>query len=271
METRHFGFGSFPGIRVLAAAAVLSLFIIAFVQGYSKISKGGVLSARNAPLASPGVAQTPSGSIDWQTQLTTDTVSALDPDGISNIGENVMGALLGSYATLAENGSYTSEEGKKVAEDIAASLKARVSYKAYGTADLKTDADTSYERMLAYRGDLRIALEPLLENPGYELSIFANYIESRDSAYLDQLKGTSKNYRAAIANAALLSVPEDAASRHAEILNALSEFVSVVERLTEHADDPFASAALLRTYNESEANLVVSFNKLAEYYRSKKS
>lgn len=284
METRSFKLERFLRIKVVAALSVVALVVIAFAQGYSKISQGGrILSAVNAPVGAFTVARTPYGSVNWQAPLETSSpltgqapesadgsgVMEEDKDGISNIADNVMGALVGSYVTLAENGSYTPEEGEKIAEDIAASLKASVSYPIYSQIDIKTDTDTSYERMLTYRNDLRIALEPLLKNPGYELSLFANYIESRDARYLEQLRETATNYRLAIESAGNVVVPEDAASQHVGILNALSEFGAIVGRLSKHADDAFASAALLRTYNDSEANLVISFDSLASYYKSK--
>lgn len=262
-------------IKVAATLSVVALVVVAFLQGYAKISEGGrLLSAENTTVGASSVARTPYGSINWQAPLPDDSADAPsaagaseDADGISNIAENVMGALLGSYATLAESGSYTPEEGEKIAEDIANSLKASVSYPVYSQSDLKTDTDISYERMLAYRSDLRIALEPLLKNPGYELGLFANYIETRDKSYTDQLRTTAENYRTAIGNVANVVVPEDAVSEHVGILNALSEFASVVERMTRHADDPFASAALLRTYNETESRLFTSFDALATYAR----
>ena len=250
------------------------LVVIAFAQGYSKISQGGyTLSAVNVPVSASNVTRTPYGSINWQTPLPEETSgesgNEADPDGIGNIADNVVGTLVGSYVTLAESGSYTPEEGEKIAEDIATSLKASVSYPTYRAADLKTDTDTSYDRMLDYRNDLRAALEPLLGNPGYELNIFANYIETRDKNYTDQLKATAQNYRVATENSAKVVVPEDALSYHVGILNALSEFGVIVERLSQHADDAFASAALLRTYQSSEAHMMVSFNSLAMYYTSK--
>lgn len=260
-----------------AALAVVTLVIVAFMQGYKTISQSGrFVSATNAKVNTSDVARTPYGSINWQTtpaDIIGSSTAALvpDKDGISNIAENVVGALVGSYATLAESGSYTPEKGEKIAEDIAASLKASVSYSIYSADDLTIDADTSYERMLAYRNDLRIALEPLLKNPRYELELFATYIETHDARYLERLKETAANYRLAIENAANVAVPEDAVSQHVGILNALSEFGTIVERLSQHADDAFASAALLRTYNQSEANLVSSFNTLAEYYKNKQS
>jgi hypothetical protein len=56
VETRHIQLESFLGIKLLAAAAVLALIVVAFAQGYSKISKGSILSARNTPLAPTGIA-----------------------------------------------------------------------------------------------------------------------------------------------------------------------------------------------------------------------
>ncbi|MBI4133232.1 hypothetical protein HY478_01315, partial [Candidatus Uhrbacteria bacterium] len=129
----------------------------------------------------------------------------------------------------------------------------------------------SYDRMLAYRSNLRVALEPLLKNPGYELSLFATYVETRDSKYIDLLKTASKNYREAVSNAAKVVVPRDAVSAHVGILNALSEFGATVETMANHGDDAFASAALLQTYTKNEARLFASFESLASYYRNKKS
>ena len=57
--------------------------------------------------------------------------------------------------------------------------------------------------------------------------------------------------------------------RHIAILNAMQEFAATLDALAAHADDPLASVALLRTYNESESAVLYSFNDLGTYYRSK--
>ena len=196
---------------------------------------------------------------------------AKDKDGLSNIAGNVTGVLLESYATLAESGEYTSDAGERIAGDVAESLRARVSYKTYGAGDVTTISDTSYDRMLTYRGDMQVALGPLLKNTEYELNIFARYIESGDADNLAQLQRTAENYRAATEQAAKLTVPADALPHHVAILNALSEFAATLDGLTEHADDPFASVALLRTYNSAEQNVYLSFDALARYARNKQS
>lgn len=277
METRLVQIERFSLIQAAAALSVVALIGVALWQTYSTfVQKRPFLSASGTPSSVGELARTPYGGVNWQAPVpgaeanpSSEAYASEDKDGLSNIAENVVGALVGSYTALAETGSYTPAEGEKIAGDIAESLHASVSYKTYSTADLKTDADTSYERMLAYRASLREALEPLLGNPGYELGIFANYIESHDATYLEQLRTTAQNYREAVEKAAAVVVPVDAAPQHVGILNALSEFGATIERLSAHADDAFASAALLRTYQNSEARMMVSFNSLATYYTSK--
>ena len=276
MEGRAVRSVAFSRMMTLAVMAVVALVGTGGWQTYKALAHDErTLHATNSSQEASAQASTPFGSVNWQAAsadaFIKETGSANDPDGISNIGDNVVNALVGSYTALVDAGVYTPEEGEWVAQDIADSLRASVSYKTYTRSDIATDADTSYERMLTYRNDLRIALEPLLSNPGYELNLFANYIESKDTSYLEQLAGAVENYRAAIENAAAVVVPEDALSYHVGILNALSEFSAVLSRLPQHADDAFATAALLRTYQSSEAGLMTSFNALAEYYRNKQS
>ena len=182
MEERANQSVAFSHIGILAAFSLVALIGVVAWQVGQLFLKGEVVSATNgATSALSERAATPYGSINWQAPLVDEEGDSLvadgeasDPDGIGNIAENIAGALIGSYVALADTGSYTPEEGEKIAGSIAESLRASVSYKSYTAADLKTDTDTSYERMLTYRNDLRIALEPLLGNPGYELSIFAN-------------------------------------------------------------------------------------------------
>ena len=262
----------------LAALSVAVLVGIGLWQGWQVIGKGNYVSATNPSAPLPERAATPWENFNWQAPLETTFLtgqapsggtSSSDRDGLSNIEGNVVEALLGSYAALAEAGLYAPEDGEKLAEDIGTALRANVSYPIYSAADLKTDADTSYDRMLEYRASLRVALEPLLENPGYELGLFATYIESRDPTYMDKLRRAAENYRAAVGSAADVVVPKDAVAYHLGILNALSQFGATVEAMAEHADDAFAAAALLATYDTSERELMTSFDELATYQKNK--
>src|SRR3989344_8864790 len=231
MEERAESSVGFSHMATLAALSAIVLLGVSTWHIYQVFARGNPVNATNAVDSSAQArASTPYGSVNWQAPpedasgvLAGDEPTAGDPDGISNIEGNVARALLNSYVMLNEAGIYTPEDGEKIAEDIAASLRASVSFKTYSASDIKTDPNVSYDRMLAYRNDLRIALEPLLGNPGYELGLFANYIESKDATYTDRLKAASENYRKAVALAAAVTAPVDAAKEHVDISTALSE------------------------------------------------
>lgn len=278
METQRTTLEGFSAIKVLAALSLLALLWLGSSRAYQAIVKKSTVSAQNSGGAGSLATQasTPFKSVDWQAPVpggergpSSIAFAGEDKDGISNIAGNVVRTVLGSYEALVESGDYSPEKAESIAQEIGENLRANVSFTTYKAADLKIESDTSYTRMLTYRNDLRIALEPLLKNSAYELSMFANYVESKDEKYLEELKRTVENYREAIAKTAQVVVPNDALEYHLSILNALSQFSETIDRMAKHADDPFASAALLGTYSGSETNLLSSFNSLALYYKSK--
>lgn len=198
---------------------------------------------------------------------TADTSTSTDP--IAMIGPMVTAQLVGQYAGLQDQGTYSSTTAALAASNIAANLRAAISYKTFVLADLKTDPDTSYARMLKYRSDLRVAFEPLLKNSSNELDLFAKYEETSDATYLADLKSAVANYSASIALTAAMTVPRDAVNYHLDVLNSLSEFQATISALSDHGSDALASAALLRTYNKAEADVYYSFNALGSYYSQK--
>jgi len=226
----------------------------------------------NTKVSNTGSTALSDSYFNWQrapeSSLTSGTsANTSDPDGISYIEDNVLGTLVSSYVTMKDSGTYTSSSGEQVAEIIAADLRANISYRTYSQADIETVSDTSLSRTLLYRNDLRIALEPLLENTDYELEVFAYYLDTNDATYLDKLSRMSENYRTATENSLGVVVPSDAVAYHVDILNALSEFEATLAQMTKHADDPYAAAALLRTFNTAEIHMLTSFNALAGYFR----
>ena len=123
--------------------------------------------------------------------------------------------------------------------------------------------------MLQYRSDLRTAFAPLLKNTTPEYEIFAQYADTKDVSYLTKLKSIALDYRTAASSTALVVVPRDAVSYHVAILNAMEEFAATLDALATHANDPFASVALLRSYDQAESDMLTSFNALTTYYKSK--
>ncbi len=220
----------------------------------------------------PAPEQTP----EWQQQalllgLTseTDANAATSTDHLSMIGPMIMGELIGSYNAVRANGDYTKDDLRRAAEKIAPYVKAAVSYEAFQNSDFVTTADASTERVRVYRDELQKVLEPLASIPGAEYEIYGRYVETSDEKYLTQLKDAADTYRSVAQNASMIPIPSDAVNYHREVLNSLRAFSSVLDGLADHADDPYASIALLRTYNEKEKEIYDSYNRMRSYYAKK--
>lgn len=260
----------------MTVAATLSILALVGVSAWKVMSLTRA-DAVAAPIAVEDAAPgDESIGAEWQQELTLlglsdehDPNATSTGDTIDMIGPVVMAQLIGSYAGLQEDGTYSPAAALSVADDIAGNVRATVSYKTYSLADLTTDNDTSHARMLEYRSDLRDALDPLLKNAEAEFAVYARYVETSDPAYLDELSMMATNYRAAAEATASVAVPRDAVNYHLAILHAMQQFASVLDSLATHADDPLASVALLRSYNTAEKAMFTSFNNLSAYYGQK--
>ena len=261
----------FSTIRITATLCIVGLV------GVIAWQIDAAFQSKNAPIASavvpPANSEPAVPSVDWQKSpgISAATSSSTDPDGLSNIGQNVVSTLTNSYTALSGAGEYSPAVGAQIATDVASTLQANVSYQKFSPTDIKTDADISLARMLAYRADMRVATAPLLKNKEAEYIIFARYLDTHDASNLVALKKVAQNYRNAITLGAKVVVPADAVQYHVAILNSLSEFAATLDAMSNFADDPFASAALLRTYDTAERDVLVSFNAAATYYKQKVS
>ncbi len=256
---REYGFAP---IVITAAISVAALLAVVGWEIRRVAHEKQSVSSFVATYAGESTSQEDAPSFGSETEATS-------TDVVSLIGPAVINQLLETYVGMQEDGSYTAQDAQKAAEDFASALKAPVEYLAYQTSDIRTDPDTSYARMLAYRSDLRESLAPLLDNTRPEYEVFALYVQTKDAAYLTQLDDIAKRYHDAQSATASVIAPRDAVPYHVAILNAMGKFAATLHSMSAHADDPFATVALLRSYNEAETDILASFNALTAYYKSK--
>ena len=253
------------GVSRIAVVAALSL--IAFVGAFAwQIFRTDESAISTSPSNYARSADETEYFID-NTLLDSATSSA--EDAAESMGDTALGGLIGSYIAMKQMGTYTDEQGKRVAEAIAEGLRADIPFTEISGKDIRTVSDTSYASVLSYRADLRAALAPLLENQEAEFVTFARYIETGDRSNLDELSASAQRYRKAAANAAAIAVPKDAASYHVDAVNALLSFAATLDSIVQNADDPMATLAFLRAYNDSAAAVLTSFNSLAAYQKRK--
>ncbi|KKW17456.1 MAG: hypothetical protein UY58_C0003G0033 [Candidatus Magasanikbacteria bacterium GW2011_GWA2_50_22] len=192
-----------------------------------------------------------------------------DPNNFSNVQYDVFGQLLGAYVELKNSGTYTEGKGVDLANRIAETTMAPVAYAEITRDKIKTDADVSRERVIAYRSDLQTALAQLLLNTESELGIFNRYAQTQDKHHLETLREVAGRYHKTVSLLSAMTVPKDALDYHLGITNSLLEFATTLDAMMRNADDPMATLALLRTYNMAEENVYASFNSLASYEKRK--
>ena len=138
-------------------------------------------------------------------------------------------------------------------------------------SDISIDADTSRERVLRYRADMREGTAPLISDAPPEIELFAEFLETGNREKLRALETAAARYEQAAENLGAIQVPEDAAQYHVRAVNALKDYGNTLQRLVLFSEQPLPALALLRTYNEAERELLFAFDVLAQYYVRKSS
>jgi hypothetical protein len=265
-------FGGFSPIAVTAlfSALILGSVIVAETVALLRPQATPVAADETPATSTPVVA-----ADDLQQLLllglatSTDASATSTNDHLSIIGPMVSAEIIGSYEALVESGSYTKEDLRNAGAQIAANMKAAVTYEAFRNTDFKTDPDVSVERVRTYRDDLQRTLAPLSAIPGAEYEIYAQYVQTNDPKYLMELKDAANTYRTVANAAAALTIPRDSIDYHRDLLNSLRAFAPVLDGLVDYSTDQFASLALLRTYNEKEQGIYNAFNRMRSYYGKK--
>lgn len=212
------------------------------------------------------------GTPDWQDELfasgvtvSTSTAPSNEDDPVTRMSDSVAGALYGGYLSLKQQGSYTASRGEELANSIAANIRAPLLAKPLTVEEIKT-RDNSASAALAYRTEMRTALAPMMTDDPPELDYYAQYVSTKDASWLTKLSAAAQRYRAAHDNMLAVAAPEAAVPEHLRALNALTAYAETLDRLAQFAPDTFAALALLKTMNETEEEMLASFDALAQYY-----
>lgn len=267
------------GASPIAIAAALSVAILVAALG-SEL--GTRMRAKPAPQAQepsqarqyvPVADADGNGVPDWQEELfgtstpSTSASSTEEADPVENIGGALMQSLVSGYLSLKDYDQYTPERGELLAERLAAQVKAPTVFTPHTESELTLVADTGEAQVLRYRADMRAALAPMVDlSAEPEFSLYARYVATNDTSWLDKLAETAARYRAAETAVLQVTVPASAKDLHLRAVNALGKYTETLERLVRFADDPIASLALLRTYNEDEREFLLAFDALAKFY-----
>jgi hypothetical protein len=215
------------------------------------------------------------GTPDWQDELartgfsisTSTATSTPDDDPVAAMGSRLLNSLLSGYDSLQQLDSYTPAQGEELVGALTSNFKAPGVTVMHTKSELTLDSGSSQERIMTYRSDMRMAMFELVDLTAEpEFSLFAYFVQTNDRKWLEELSKAAQRYRIAEQNLMKVSVPESAADVHLRAVNAIAVYAQTLERLVRFANDPLASMALLRTYNESEREYLLAFDALAKFY-----
>ena len=263
-------------ILVSAALSIAGLIAVAGLQVGERFQQNTIASPGELEPVEPRdyIAvkdDNGNGIPDWQDELralgvaVATSTDATTTDPVEKMADSVAGALYGGYLSLKQSGSYSRAEGEDLAFNVAANIRAPLLAEPLTVDDVKT-RDNSSAAALSYRAEMRTALAPMMTEDPPELEFYAQYIQTKDASWLTKLSDAASRYRAARNNMLAVPAPKAAVPEHLRALNALSAYAETLERLARFAPDTFAALALLKTMNETEEEMLASFDALAQYY-----
>lgn len=287
----------------LRIAAAFSLAAFLAVLGF-KIGNGDnarkepivqIVPVHESQLAFEEIDTDGDGLPDWQETLLGTNPDNSDSDGdgkkdadepkvsITNIlaeaaasgtegtppAEAIGSRLIGEYLYLKERNAYTGARGERLGKQLGSYISYSTRFTPYTTDDLAQHTDTSREAIEQHRQALQQALDPFLTIREPEFALYARFIERGDNEALAALRKRADLYQRVAEDILKIPAPRDIVSVHLEIANALSFFSLVLTNMVDRVNDPIASLALLKTYNQSEQYVQTTFGALTAYYRQK--
>jgi hypothetical protein len=253
-------------VALLLVAGAWRLGDIVKIEGevplsYERPSTEQVLAARK-PLES---------NRNWQNELAELGIISTSTEGLIatttlSVADVISDQFLAGYTTLKESGRYTPETASAIGRSIGESVRAPSQFVMHGEGELKKDLDTSSARALEYRADMREALAVLISDAPPEFQTFGLYVETKNPARLLELEEAADRYQKAERALLAVVVPQDAVALHIRAANALGSYADTIRQLIRYADDPLSTLAVLRTYNDTEREMLYAFDALASYY-----
>jgi len=186
-------------------------------------------------------------------------------EGAVTVTDQVAQRLITEYFSLNRTGDEASVDPKQIGNKLAQGVQMSVAFEPYVRSDAVTSISANTDKT-TYRNAMKVAVEPLLGISSPEFELYGLAVETGDAKYLVELLGAANVYRETATRIMEVPPPEDALSIHVETANSLAYFAAVLENLVHYINDPIASLALLRSYNEAEEYMRSIFTLLGTYY-----
>lgn len=173
-------------------------------------------------------------------------------------------------AMQANGGSLTNDQINTLAQQALQQLSAS----ATPAPDFKTMADikVSGSGPDALKG-YAAAVEHIMsvhgaKLPESELQYLQDYLDSNDSAALDHIRQLAAAYHDTASGLSALTVPQELATTHLALINALARIGDEATDFSRVTTDPLVSMLALQNYPQEVANMIAAFSALQGTFES---
>lgn len=209
-----------------------------------------------------------------QTPAIPDGVDASGINGTStdkSLTATIARNLYANYAVLGQAGDLTPENQAKIATDLSASVSQILEPKTYTTSDIKIAQDETPVSIKQYGNEVAYVLgTTLTQGNTNEAVSLSNYLNKGDPAELQKIAETNKNYKKAVSELLVISIPKSAVQNHLLLLNSVNYFGRAIEGMAMVDDDPLVALVSLQSYQSGADKIMDSLKKLVSYFKDSK-
>lgn len=137
--------------------------------------------------------------------------------------------------------------------------------------DIKTTSDVSEKRTLQYEEEFQASILPVTAIGEYELTTYGRAIERSDEAEFSKLQRAAGIYNDIAAHLLTLTVPEDAAQPHLDVINAFAILSEVLEGMGANPEDPILTFVATRNFIEAEDAVRTAYSQIDIYFTLKEN
>ena len=175
--------------------------------------------------------------------------------------------LFSTIVALNQAGEIDEASADKLTESLAKEIKNSVPRKVFVLSDIKTTPDNSTTSVQTYLTNLDNINKkyPVSQNVLDILKEFVNDGENVNSEALSKLDIIIKQKSLTITDFAKMSVPQDLAQMHLDMLNALQRVVENIEDMQMFEVDPIVAMGAISKYEENGDLLQSALTKLGDF------
>lgn len=141
----------------------------------------------------------------------------------------------------------------------------------YTRNDITTTPDTSAERTLKYQQEFQAAITPVTTITEYELTTYGRAIETGSADEFDKLITAATVYDTIAQTLLSLTVPEDAAQAHLDLVNSFDTFSQILMVMGSNPEDPVLTFVSTRNFIEGEDAIKTAYSQMDIYFTLKET